>query len=174
MRCRILLAVSHTVERVLPLRPDRLKSCRYQQISRHEARPARQYANTATKILHLIERRLGLRRIVIHGIFFSGRQHARPPAMQWFFTLVLLRISPYSRRLSYIESPSVLERHRNRRGKYLAQTFYRYGENNAAYDASWILLAIIKTGAIIPRFLLSYWRHRDGKRWASKCRRRQF
>jgi len=66
--------------------------------------------------------------------FFLRRPARTAPAMQWFFTLVLLRFSPYSRSTLLHRIAGVLERHRIEEESYLAQTFYRYGENNAAYE----------------------------------------
>jgi hypothetical protein len=111
------------------------ESLRFVAISRHEVRPAQQYEYTANKILHLIERRAWSEKNHQFMGFFSedGTTHGAGNAMVLYFGAT--KNSRHIRAaLSHIESAKYLKNIGIEEESYLAQTFYRYGENNAAYE----------------------------------------
>ncbi len=111
------------------------ESLRFVAISRNEVSSAQQYANTANEILHLIERRAWSEKGRHFVGFFSQDGRRTAGATQWFFTSELRRIQvdiPVA--LSFIESAEYLKNIGIEEESYLAQTFYRYGSNDAAID----------------------------------------
>jgi len=110
------------------------ESLRLVAISRHEARQAQQYENTANKILLLIERKAWSEKDRHFMGFFSqdGSTHGSGDAMVLYFGAT--KDSRHIRAaLSHIESEEYLKGIGIEEESYLAQTFYRYGENEAAY-----------------------------------------
>jgi len=111
------------------------ESLRFVALSRHEVRPAQQYEYTANKILHLIERSAWSEKSRHFTGFFSqdGAMHGAGDAMVLYFGAT--KDSRHIRAaLSHIESAAYLKNIGIEEESYLAQTFYRYGENNAAYE----------------------------------------
>ena len=103
--------------------------------SRHEANLSQQYADTADKLLSLVEHRAWSEKDHHFMGFFSrdGGTHGSGDAMVLYFGASK---DPAHIRgaLSYIESAGYLNSIGIEEESYLAQTFYRYGENNAAYE----------------------------------------
>jgi len=111
------------------------ESLRFVAISRRDLRPAQQYEYTANKILHLIERRAWSEKNHHFMGFFSqdGSTHGAGDAMVLYFGAT--KDSRHIRAaLSHIESVEYLKSVGIEEESYLAQTFYRYGESNAAYE----------------------------------------
>jgi hypothetical protein len=110
------------------------ESLRFVAISPNEVSSAQQYANTANKILHLIERRAWSENGRHFVGFFSqdGSTRGSGDAMVLYFGATKdpdhIRAA-----LSFIESAEYLKNIGIEEESYLAQTFYRYGENDAAY-----------------------------------------
>lgn len=110
------------------------ESLRLVALSRHEARQAQQYENTANKILLLIERKAWSEKDHHFMGFFSqdGSTHGSGDAMVLYFGAT--KDSHHIRAaLSHIESAEYLKSIGIEEESYLAQIFYRYGENDAAY-----------------------------------------
>jgi hypothetical protein len=112
------------------------ESLRFVAISRHEVSLAQQYANTANKILHLIENMAWSEKDHHFVGFFSqdGSTHGSGDAMVLYFgaTKDSDRIRAA---LSHIESAEYLKNIGIEEESYLAQTFYRFGEIEAAYES---------------------------------------
>jgi hypothetical protein len=111
------------------------ESLQFVATSRHEAGPAQQYGTTANKILHLIERRAWSEKDHHFMGFFSqdGSTHGSGDAMVLYFGAT--KDSGHIRAaLSHIESAEYLKNIGIEEESYLAQTFYRFGENEAAYE----------------------------------------
>lgn len=104
-------------------------------ISRHDSKHAQRYADTADKILEIIESRSWSEKDHHFMGFFSqdGSRHGSGDAMALYFGAVK---DPAHIRaaLSYIESEKYLNSIGIEEESYLAQTFYRYGEKRAAYE----------------------------------------
>ena len=96
---------------------------------------AQQYANTANKILHLIERGVWSEKGRHFVGFFSqnGSTHGSGDAMVLYFGATK-DPSHIRGALSFIESAEYLKNIGIEEESYLAQTFYRYGEIDAAYE----------------------------------------
>jgi hypothetical protein len=111
------------------------ESLRLVAASRHEASLSHQYADTADKLLDLVEHRAWSEKDHHFMGFFSqdGDMHGSGDALVLYFGAskdpVHIRVA-----LSYIESPEYLNSIGIEEESYLAQTFYRYGEDNAAYE----------------------------------------
>jgi hypothetical protein len=104
-------------------------------ISHHEASFAQQYANTANEILHLIEHRVWSEKDHHFVGFFSqdGSAHGSGDAMVLYFDAT--KDSTHIRAaLSHVKSAEYLKGIGIEEESYLAQTFYRFGENEAAYE----------------------------------------
>jgi len=103
--------------------------------SHHEASLSQQYADTADKLLSLVEHRAWSEKDHHFMGFFSqdGNTHGSGDAMVLYFGAskdpAHIRAA-----LSYIESNKYLKGIGIEEESYLAQTFYRYGENDAAYE----------------------------------------
>jgi hypothetical protein len=111
------------------------ESLRYMAASRNEMSLAQQYANTANKILHLIEYRAWSEKDHHFAGFFSrnGSPHGSGDAMVLYFGAT--KDTGHIRAaLSYVKSAEYLKNIGIEEESYLAQTFYRFGENEAAYD----------------------------------------
>jgi hypothetical protein len=111
------------------------ESLRFVAISRHEVRPAQQYADTASKILHLIEYRAWSEKDhhFVGFISRNGNTHGSGDAMVLYFGAT--KNSGHIRAaLSYVKSAEYLKNIGIEEESYLAQTFYRFGENEAAYE----------------------------------------
>jgi hypothetical protein len=110
------------------------ESLRFVATTRNEVSSAQQYANTANEILHLIERRAWSEKGHHFVGFFSqdGSTHGSGDAMVLYFGATKdpdhIRAA-----LSFIESAEYLKNIGIEEESYLAQTFYRYDENDAAY-----------------------------------------
>jgi hypothetical protein len=111
------------------------ESLRSVAISRHEVRHSQLYAKTAYKILRLIEDRAWSEKDRHFVGFFSqdGSTHGSGDAMVLYFGAT--KDSAHIRAaLSHIQSVEYLKKIGIEEESYLAQTFYRYGENRAAYE----------------------------------------
>ena len=111
------------------------ESLRLVATSRHEASLTHQYADTADKLLSLIEHRAWSEKDHHFMGFFSqdGNTHGSGDAMVLYFGATK---DPTHIRaaLSYVESAEYLNSIGIEEESYLAQTFYRYGEDHAAYE----------------------------------------
>jgi hypothetical protein len=111
------------------------KSLQFVAIIRHKVRRAQQYADTADKILHLIESRAWSEKNHHFMGFFSqdGSTHGSGDAMVLYFGATK---DPDHIRgaLSHIESAEYLKNIGIEEESYLPQTLYRYAENDAAYE----------------------------------------
>ena len=111
------------------------ESLRLVAASRHEVSLSRQYAGTADKLLGLVEHQAWSEKDHHFMGFFSqdGNTHGSGDAMVLYFGAAK---DPAHIRaaLSYIESPEYLNSIGIEEESYLAQTFYRYGEDTAAYE----------------------------------------
>jgi hypothetical protein len=111
------------------------ESLRFVAISRHKVSSAQQYANTANKILHLIEHRAWSEKDHHFMGFFSqdGSTRGSSDAMVLYFGATKdpghIRAA-----LSFIESAEYLKNIGIEEESYLPQTLYRYGKNDAAYE----------------------------------------
>ncbi|HEY1743995.1 MAG TPA: hypothetical protein VGG18_12580 [Granulicella sp.] len=111
------------------------ESLRLIAASRHDASVSQQYAGTADKLLNLIEHRAWSEEQHHFMGFFSqdGSTHGSGDAMVLYFGAskdpAHIRAA-----LSYIETAKYLNSIGIEEESYLAQTFYRYGEDNAAYE----------------------------------------
>jgi hypothetical protein len=111
------------------------ESLRSIAISRHEVSFAEQYAKTANEILHLIEHSAWSEKDHHFVGFFSrdGSTHGSGDAMVLYFGATKdpghIRAA-----LSHIESAEYLKSIGIEEESYLAQTFYRFGENEAASE----------------------------------------
>lgn len=103
--------------------------------SQHETTLSQQYADTADKLLSLVEHGAWSEKDHHFMGFFSqdGGTHGSGDAMVLYFGASK---DPTHIRgaISYIESAGYLNSIGIEEESYLAQTFYHYGENNAAYE----------------------------------------
>lgn len=111
------------------------ESLRLVAVSHHEASEAQRYADTANKILQIIDHEAWSEKDHRFMGFFSqdGSTHGSGDAMVLYFGAT--RDPSHIRAaLSRIESAEYLKNIGVEEESYLAQTLYRYGENNAAYE----------------------------------------
>jgi hypothetical protein len=111
------------------------ESLRSVAINRHQVSLAEQYSNSANDILHLIEHTAWSERDHHFMGFFSqdGSTHGSGDAMVLYFGAT--KDSGHVRAaLSHIKSAAYLKSVGIEEESYLAQTFYRFGENEAAYE----------------------------------------
>jgi hypothetical protein len=111
------------------------ESLRSVAISRHKVGLAGQYANSANAILYLIEHMAWSEKAHHFMGFFSqdGSTHGSGDAMVLYFGAT--KDSGHVRAaLSHIKSAAYLKNIGIEEESYLAQTFYHFGENEAAYE----------------------------------------
>jgi hypothetical protein len=110
------------------------ESLRVVAISRHDAPAAHLYANTANKILDLIESKAWSEQGHHFMGFFSrdGSMHGSGDAMVLYFGATK-DPSHIGAALAHVESAEYLKNIGIEEESYLSQTLYRYGEKDAAY-----------------------------------------